>query len=92
MCILIYKSLVKLSNRVMSAVIPVLSESCRDKKFAASESRVFDFALYEPYLKEPRFLVDNMLKKLCSIMRNCGLDTEYIAVKDYELVMSLASK
>lgn len=33
-----------------------------------------------------------MLKKLSSTMRNCGIDAEYISVKDYELAISQAKK
>jgi len=31
-----------------------------------------------------------MSKKLASVMRNCGLDAEYIAVRDYDLAIELA--
>lgn len=47
---------------------------------------------YEEYFKGPIFLVDNMLKKLSSIMRNCGINAEYIAVKDHALAIDIASK
>jgi len=40
----------------------------------------------------PIFLVDNMLKKLCSTMRNCGIDAEFISIKDYDLAVSQAIK
>ena len=33
-----------------------------------------------------------MLKKLCSTMRNYGIDTEYISVNDHELIRELAEK
>jgi uncharacterized protein with PIN domain len=33
-----------------------------------------------------------MLKKLSSTMRNCGLDADYIAVRDYNLATTLAEK
>jgi hypothetical protein len=33
-----------------------------------------------------------MLKKLSSIMRNCGLDAEYISIRDYALASELAEK
>ena len=33
-----------------------------------------------------------MLKKLCSTMRNCGLDAEFISVKDYDLATSQSKK
>lgn len=33
-----------------------------------------------------------MLKKLCSTMRNVGIDTEFISVKDYDLAASQAKK
>lgn len=49
---------------------------------------------YEQLLstEEPKFLIDNMLKKLSSILRNCGLDAEYIAVRDYQLATAIAEK
>jgi hypothetical protein len=31
-----------------------------------------------------------MLKKLSNVMRNCGLDAEFIAVRDYQLATALA--
>ncbi len=40
--------------------------------------------------QEPKFLVDNMLKKLSAIMRNCGIDADYIAVRDYQLTSAIA--
>ena len=33
-----------------------------------------------------------MLKKLCSTMRNCGLDAEFIAIRDHDLAVSQAKK
>ena len=42
--------------------------------------------------KVPKFLVDNMLKKLSSILRNYGLDAEYIAIRDYNLAIEIAEK
>jgi hypothetical protein len=32
----------------------------------------------------PKFIVDSMVKKLCSLLRNLGIDTEYMAVSNYE--------
>jgi uncharacterized protein with PIN domain len=43
-------------------------------------------------VKDPIFLIDNMLKRLCSTMRNCGIDAEFIAIKDYELAIGQAKK
>lgn len=49
---------------------------------------------YEKLLtsKTPKFLVDNMLKKLSSTMRNLGIDTEYVSVCDHKLTMEMAEK
>lgn len=32
----------------------------------------------------PKFLIDSMLKRLCSLLRNLGLDAEYVAVSNFE--------
>lgn len=47
---------------------------------------------YEHFLKKKRFLVDNMLKRLATFLRNLGLDAAYLSVKDYHLAVSLAAK
>ena len=46
---------------------------------------------YEHFLKRPKFLVDNMLKKLSTYLRNLGLDAEYLSVRDFEVAVSIAS-
>jgi uncharacterized protein with PIN domain len=32
----------------------------------------------------PKFIVDSMLKKLCSLLRNLGIDAEYMSVSNYD--------
>lgn len=43
-------------------------------------SKKFEYLLKED---RPKFVVDNMLKKVCSNMRNLGIDTEYISVSNF---------
>lgn len=33
-----------------------------------------------------------MLKKLCTNMRNLGIDAEYIAIKDYDFAVTQAKR
>lgn len=40
----------------------------------------------------PKFLIDNMLKRLCSLLRNLGIDAEYMGVCNYELMQETAKK
>jgi uncharacterized protein with PIN domain len=47
---------------------------------------------YAHLMKKPKFLVDNMLKRLATYLRNLGLDAEYLSVKDHTLVISIAMK
>ena len=49
---------------------------------------------YEELLTEkmPKFMIDNMLKKLSSVMRNLGIDAEYISVCDHSLIREMAEK
>ena len=47
---------------------------------------------YEHLLRKPKFLVDNMLKRVATFLRNLGLDAEYLSVKDHTLVVSMAAK
>lgn len=42
--------------------------------------------------KKPAFLVDTMLKKLCSLLRNLGIDSEYMPKNNFELMQEIASK
>lgn len=42
-------------------------------------------------MKQPKFIVDNMLKKLSTYLRNLGLDAEYLSVRDFEVAISIAS-
>lgn len=46
----------------------------------------------EYMLKEdrPKFLVDSMLKRLCSLLRNLGIDAEFVPVSNYELMQETA--
>lgn len=46
----------------------------------------------EYMLKEdmPKFLVDSMLKRLCSLLRNLGIDAEFVSVSNYELMQETA--
>lgn len=44
------------------------------------------------FIKKPKFMVDNMLKKLAGYLRNLGLDAEYLEVKDHTLALSVAQK
>ena len=43
-------------------------------------------------MRKPKFLVDNMLKRVATFLRNLGLDAEYLSVKDHTLVVSMAAK
>lgn len=43
-------------------------------------------------MKRPKFMVDNMMKKLAGFLRNLGLDAEYLEVKDHTLAVSVAQK
>ena len=52
----------------------------------------FDHEKYHEYTDKSIFLIDNMLKKLCSTLRNCGLDAEFQAVKDYNLALAHSKK
>jgi uncharacterized protein with PIN domain len=45
---------------------------------------------YTHLMYKPKFLVDNMLKKLATFLRNLGLDADYLSVKDHTLVISRA--
>lgn len=33
-----------------------------------------------------------MMKKLCGTMRNCGMDAEFLSVKNYQLALEIALK
>ena len=43
------------------------------------------------FLEKPKFLVDNMLKRLSTYLRNLGLDSEYLSVRDFGVAVSIAS-
>ena len=42
-------------------------------------------------MKKPKFIVDNMLKRLSTYLRNLGLDAEYLAVRDFSVAISIAA-
>lgn len=46
---------------------------------------------YSHFITKPKFLVDNMLKRLSTYLRNLGLDAEYLSVRDFGVAISIAS-
>lgn len=52
-------------------------------------SKEFEKVLHS---SQPKFLIDSMLKKLCSMMRNLGIDSEYMNVSNFEVMKSIAEK
>lgn len=41
---------------------------------------------------KPKFVVDSMLKRLCSLLRNLGIDAEFMSISNYEQMQDLAKK
>lgn len=64
---------------------PKYREMVRTENFSYGEE-------FAEVIKKPKFLVDNMLKRVATFLRNLGLDAEYLSVKDHTLVVSMAEK